>query len=242
MTLKMARRHLVLLPGLDGTGSLFGPLLSMLPEDFIPVVVSYPPDKVLYYEQLMPYIREVMPWNKPYILLAESFAGPLALKFAAEQHENIDAIVLCSAFFSKITAPSASWTGFFTKEKWFETATPSSAIKQVVTGGVCEPALMANIKSAITSVRPEVLSHRLRLMFETDVTAALKEITAPILCLAGEHDKLGSAQALQMLFSIKPDATRVTFDTSHLVLQTKPREAIEAIQQFMRKIPQLKAA
>ena len=61
MHLKMARRHLVLLPGLDGTGSLFGPLLAHLPEHLVPVVVKYPTDKVLYYEQLFPYIREVMP-------------------------------------------------------------------------------------------------------------------------------------------------------------------------------------
>lgn len=237
MKLKMARRHLVLLPGLDGTGSLFAPLLSVLPEDLIPVVITYPPDKVLYYEQLFPYIREIMPWGKPYVLLAESFAGPMALKFAAEQHENIDAIVLCSAFFSKIAAPSASWTSFFTKEKWFENATPDSAIKQLVTGGVCEPALLAAIKSAIKSVRPEVLSHRIRLMFETNVEAALKEINAPILCLSGSQDKLGTAEAMQMLFAIKPNTASVTFDTSHLVLQTKPREAIDAILQFLQKLP-----
>ena len=237
MKLKPTRRHLVLLPGLDGTGSLFGPLLSVLPEDFIPVVITYPKDKVLYYEQLFPYIREVMPWGQPYVLLAESFAGPMALKFAAQQHENIDAIVLCSAFFSKIAAPDASWTSFFTKEKWFEKATPGSAVKQLVTGGVCEPALLAAIKSAISSVNPEVLSHRIRLMFETDVTAALKEVRAPILFLSGSQDKLGSDKAMQMVLAIKPEAGSVTLDTSHLVLQTKPREAIEAIQKFLEKLP-----
>ena len=100
MHIKMARRHLVLLPGLDGTGSLFAPLLANLPETLVPVVVKYPPDQVLYYEQLFPYIREVMPWNESYILLAESFSGPLAIKFAAEQPENIHALVLASAFFS----------------------------------------------------------------------------------------------------------------------------------------------
>lgn len=237
MKLKTARRHLVLLPGLDGTGSLFGPLLSVLPEDLIPVVITYPKDQILYYEQLFPYIREVMPWGKPYVLLAESFAGPMALKFAAAQHENIEAIVLCSAFFSKISAPGASWTSFFTKEKWFENATPGSAVKQLVTGGVCEPALLSAIKSAINSVKPEVLSHRIRLMFETEVTAALKEIKAPILCLNGSHDKLGSQEAMDKLLSIKPESACISFDTSHLVLQTKPREAIEAIQKFLQRLP-----
>lgn len=242
MKLKVARRHLVLLPGLDGTGSLFAPLLSVLPEEFIPVVVTYPTDKVLYYEQLYPYIREVMPWDEPFVLLAESFAGPLALKFAAEQHENIHALVLCSAFFSKIAAPSASWTSFFTKEKWFERATPGSAVKQLVTGGVCEPALLASIKAAISAVKPEVLAHRVRLMFETDVTTALKELRAPLLCLTGAEDKLGTGEAMQGLLEIKPNAAHVTFDTSHLVVQTKPREAIDAIIRFLQSLQSLPKA
>jgi pimeloyl-ACP methyl ester carboxylesterase len=233
----MAQRHLVLLPGLDGTGSLFAPLLGVLGEDFIPVVVTYPRDQILWYEQLYPRIREVMPWGKPYVLVAESFAGPLAVKFAASQPENIDAIVLCSAFFSKISAPSGSWTSFFTNQKWFDNATADSAIKQVVTGGVCEPSLLANIKSAIKSVSPEVLSHRVKLMFETDVTATLEEVKSPILCLAGQQDKLGAAQAMQNVLKVKPQSGYVTFDTSHLVLQTKPREAIDAIKNFLEKLP-----
>jgi pimeloyl-ACP methyl ester carboxylesterase len=237
MKLKIARRHLVLLPGLDGSGSLFGPLLAALPEELTPVVVSYPRDKVLYYEQLMPYIREVMPWGEPYVLLAESFSGPLAIKFAAEQPENIDAIVLCSAFFSKISAPSGSWTTFFTNQKWFENATPDSAIKQLVAGGVCEPAMLAGIKSAIKAVPPEVLSHRVKLMFETNLTTALPEVRSPILCLAGTQDKLGAAQAMQEVLKVKPDSGYVTFETSHLILQTKPREAIEAILNFLHKLP-----
>lgn len=237
MKLKMARRHLVLLPGLDGTGSLFAPLLSVLPEDLIPVVITYPPDKVLYYEQLFPYIREVMPWDEPFILLAESFSGPMAIKFAAEQPENIHALVLASCFFSKIDAPSASWTSFFTKEKWFERATPDSALKQLVTGGICEPNLLRAIKEAIRTVKPEVLAHRVRLMFETDFSAALKELRAPLLCLAGKQDKLAAPQAIKDLLEAKEKSACVTVDSSHLLLQTHPKEALEAIQDFVQKLP-----
>jgi pimeloyl-ACP methyl ester carboxylesterase len=237
MKMKVTRRHLVLLPGLDGTGSLFAPLLSALPEEFVPVVVTYPQDQVLYYEQLFPHIREVMPWGEPYVLLAESFGGPLALKFAAEQHENIEGLVLCSSFFSKINAPAASWTSFFTKEKWFERATPDSAVKQLVTGGECEPALLESIKRAIHSVKPEVLAHRVRMMFDADLTPTLADLQTPLLCLIGNQDKLSSTEAMQQFFSMKPNARCVTFDTSHLVLQTKPREVVQALHEFLKNLP-----
>ena len=235
--MKVARRHLVLLPGLDGTGSLFAPLLANLPETLVPVVVKYPPDQVLYYEQLFPYIREVMPWNEPYILLAESFSGPLAIKFAAEQPENIHALVLVSSFFSKIDAPGASWTSFFTKEKWFERATPDSAIKQLVTGGVGDGTLLSSIKQAIHTVKPEVLAHRVRLMFEIDFSNALNELRAPLLCLAGAQDKLSAPQAVQNLLAAKENSKCVTLNTAHLLLQTQPKEALQAIQDFVENLP-----
>ena len=43
---------LVLLPGLDGTGEQFEPLLRELPASLTPIVVRYPTDRVLGYDAL----------------------------------------------------------------------------------------------------------------------------------------------------------------------------------------------
>src|SRR6266699_1972425 len=87
MRLKMVQNHLVLLPGLDGTGELFAPFVQSPSNHFSCTVVSYPRDKLLNYQQLIPRIREAMPWNERFVLLAESFSGPLAFQFAAVQPE-----------------------------------------------------------------------------------------------------------------------------------------------------------
>jgi pimeloyl-ACP methyl ester carboxylesterase len=97
--------------------------------------------------------------------------------------------------------------------------------------------MLTGIKEAIKAVPPEVLSHRVKLMFETNLATALEEVRSPILCLAGTQDKLGAAQAMQEVLKVKPDSGYVTFETSHLILQTKPREAIEAILNFLQKLP-----
>ena len=70
MRLKMVQDHLVLLPGLDGTGELFAPFLQSLNNHFTSTVVSYPRDKLLHYQQLLPRIREVIPWGQPFTLVA----------------------------------------------------------------------------------------------------------------------------------------------------------------------------
>ena len=45
--------HLVLLPGMDGTGELFGPLTRALPDDVAVTIVRFPSDELLSYEELL---------------------------------------------------------------------------------------------------------------------------------------------------------------------------------------------
>ena len=74
---------LVLLPGLDGTGLLFDPLLRILPSHFSSIVISYPPDEPLGYAELVPYVKSRIPANEDFVIVAESFSGPLAVEIAS---------------------------------------------------------------------------------------------------------------------------------------------------------------
>ena len=75
---------LVLLPGMDGTGDLFAPLLSALPPALRTIVVRYPCDRPL----AMPNWRRTRaraPQDQPFVLLGESFSGPIAAAIAARR-------------------------------------------------------------------------------------------------------------------------------------------------------------
>src|SRR4051812_12200514 len=75
------RTQLVLLPGLDGSGRLFQPLLAELPKWIEPVVVAYPPERARF-DDLVPIARERLPHSGAFASLGESFSGPLALMLA----------------------------------------------------------------------------------------------------------------------------------------------------------------
>lgn len=78
---------LVLLPGMDGTGTLFDPLLAVLPKTCQIKVIKYPTDASLTYEELERYVIERLPIGRsPLIVIAESFSGPIALRLAARAH------------------------------------------------------------------------------------------------------------------------------------------------------------
>jgi hypothetical protein len=49
---ELAPNHLVLLPGLDGTGQLFGDFLKALPHTLTTTVVSYPMNRFLTYSEI----------------------------------------------------------------------------------------------------------------------------------------------------------------------------------------------
>ena len=70
---KVQMTSLVLLPGLDGTGLLFQPLIDCLPEDIQPVVVAYPKELQLGYAELLPLVLDSLPPG-PFVLLGESFS------------------------------------------------------------------------------------------------------------------------------------------------------------------------
>jgi len=235
MRLKMVQNHLVLLPGLDGTGSLFASFCHALSECFTPTVVSYPGDKLLNYQQLIPRIREVMPWEQSHILVAESFAGPLALQFAAAQPEHVKAIVLVASFVRNPIHPLLEWARFLVKDSWLQKPLPESMLKKFFAGEDCPSGLAGQILEAIRSVRPDVLAHRVRMVLQTDASALLRSCEKPILYLAGTQDKIVGKRGLETIRSIKPDVACVEIDAPHLLLQRKPIEAATAIQRFLQQ-------
>jgi len=75
--------------------------LEILPPAFEPVVVAYPPDRVLSYERLTELILDTTPDKGTVVLLGESFSGPLALMVAARRSVGLCAVVLCASFVRK---------------------------------------------------------------------------------------------------------------------------------------------
>ncbi len=84
---------LILLPGLDGTGELFAPFIEAL-GGFETQVVSYPPDRAMSYAEHEAFARAKLPSDEDYVLLAESFSGPVGISIAAPAPKRLKALIL----------------------------------------------------------------------------------------------------------------------------------------------------
>jgi pimeloyl-ACP methyl ester carboxylesterase len=90
-------------------------------------------------------------------------------------------------------------------------------------------ALVAETRSAIRRVAPEVMAARLRAVLEADVRKDLERADVPVTYLRASRDRLVGRWAPEQVRAARPEATVVTFDAPHLLLQRRPREGAAAL-------------
>src|SRR5512134_1470741 len=90
---------LVLIPGLDGTGDLFASFVAAM-GDIECQVIAYPPGRPMDYRMHEAHVRERLPLDGDFVLLAESFSGPVGVAIAAAPPRGLRGLILCCTFAS----------------------------------------------------------------------------------------------------------------------------------------------
>ena len=89
---------------------------------------------------------------------------------------------------------------------------------------------------AISSVKPAVLSARLRSVLECDARAELEKIAVPILYLQAEQDRVVNTSCLEEIQRIKPEIAVSIFSGSHLLLQREPQNTADCVADSVRQL------
>lgn len=193
-------RTIVLLPGLDGTGHLFAPIQKTLEPDFQTLVFSYPTDELLAYDALVSNVQRDLP-KTPFVIVAESFSGPIALKVAVRKPQGLQALVLSTSF----AANPRPWLSFLFSSfigAWcFRPQMPAWMIRSLMAGPDAPPELCRAIQASVKAVTPQVMAARLHQVVREDATAALQNCPVPIFYLNGTKDRLLGNNALNPLVS-----------------------------------------
>lgn len=223
--------RLLLLPGMDGTGRLFEALCAALPPSLSPIVVRYPNDAPCGYEELLSIVEEAIPKGGDFVVLGESFSGPLAVMLAAKKPPGLKGVILCASFVRSpvrgIVRGAARVIGPLLMR-----VTPRAVERWMLLGRYQTPELRALLDEALSSVLPAVLTGRLRSVLAVDVEAELRSCSVPILSLQSTADRLVSSRCGADLKRINPAIEVVVLNGPHLILQTAPQEAIRVIENF----------
>jgi pimeloyl-[acyl-carrier protein] methyl ester esterase len=224
---------IILLPGLDGTGVLFKPFVDHLPSDLAAMVVSYPVDQALGYAELLPLVLGALPQNEPFVILGESFSGPLALMAAARHPAGLQAVVLCATFVRNPTRFRWKWIARLVHPILFS-AYPRFTSAKALLGGYSTDELRQLIHQAISSVDPRVLAHRVREVLAVNITEELRTCPVPVLYLRGTKDLVVPSHNAREIQAVSPSVQVSAISSPHMVLQTQPAACVEVISRFIR--------
>lgn len=220
------------MPGLDGTGKLFAPIIPLLEPHFDLSVVTYP--DLGSFNDYIECAQNQLPSAPGYSVLAESFSGPVAMAIMANRPDQVGPSVLCSAF---ARSPLVAL----------------SRLANQVPAGMFSIGALADFCLEVSDVDSEdlsetqplpvsvtaqldgtVLKHKIEVLSRIDVSALLAQVKVAILQLQGLQDRVVSAVDAQMVQQNLPAVRRVDIDGPHLLLQSHPRECADQIVAHLR--------
>ena len=226
---------LVLLPGLDGTGRLFDPLIGYLPEGINPIVVSYPNDRPYGYQDLIKIVNKCLPDNDDFVILGESFSGPLSIMIAGQRPKRLIGLILCATFAKKPFRFLPSWAGYFSISPIYQLWPATIKLRAIIAKGKYDNLVQMALK-AIESVKPEVVSARVKEILNVNVEQDLVEINVPMLYMRSRKDYLIKKHNIKRIKRLKKDIEVIDIDTQHFLLQLKPEKAAYEITRFIQAI------
>ncbi len=225
----------LLLPGIDGSGRLFAPLLAAEPRGLAPEVVPYPPDRLLGYDALAALVRERLPAG-PFLLVAESFSGPLAVQLAAERPPGLAGLVLAATFLHRpldaLLHPVRGLVG----AGLFGLPMPALLVRHLMAGHDAPRLLVSEVQAAVAAVSPAVLAHRAAEALRVDVREDFTRVSVPILWLAPTGDRLIRTGAADEALALRPDVELVRLASPHMVLQRCPHASLAHIEELAARV------
>lgn len=221
-----------MLPGLDGTGELLAPLAARLRDRFDAETIAYPPTPAGY-RQLAHILAPKLPRDRDFLILGESFAGPLALELAASRPPGLRGVVL-SASFARF--PHASLRALAPLVRMLPAnGAPMSLITRFLLGRWDEPRCRHWLLEAIGGVPPAALKGRVLAALGVDATAALRVLDVPLLYLRASQDRVVGHAASRAVLDLKPDAVVVDVEGPHFLLQVATDACAATIAAFARR-------
>jgi pimeloyl-ACP methyl ester carboxylesterase len=222
---------LVLLPGMDGTGIFFADFVAALPPEFKSAVVAYPDDPSLGYAELEALARAALPSDEPFIVLGESFSGPIAISIAASSPRGLRGLILCCTF-ARNPHPLLPLVSAMLKP-FPAGRVPLFVLQRNLFGSFVSARLRAKILAVRKLVSAETQMARTEAVASIDVSSKLSRVTVPALYLRAKHDRLISRASCDHIRKLLPSINIAEFEAPHLLLQTVPQDALTAIKEFV---------
>jgi len=231
--------RLVLLPGMDGTGELFEPLAQAMGRQHDAIdVVRYPGTEPLGYDELERLVRARLPAGQPFVLLGESFSGPLAISIAAAPPPGLRGLILCCSFARSPKPGLALLRGGLLELSmmFMHSGLMRGPMRRMLLGRFATPRLCGLLQGSLRQVSTAVMTRRMREVQRVNVVDRLAQVRVPVMYLQAVEDRIVPGQAARTIQRALSGLRIVRLEGPHGLLQAAPAAAAQAIENFCREL------
>jgi pimeloyl-[acyl-carrier protein] methyl ester esterase len=221
---------LVLLPGLDGTGKLFAPLIEALPSSIDVQVITYPLNKKQSYNELVKYVKQNLP-KEDFVLLAESFSGPIAYQVALSKPKELKSLILVATFLEN---PRPFLLKFIPSSKVLGLPIPTILSRVFFLGFSVKTKVIELFNEAIKTVSPSVIQYRLKEI--TQLKPSSQRVKLKTTYIQASNDKLVPSKSLKDWQKVCDDIDVFKVEGEHFILQANSVRCAEVITETVRLI------
>lgn len=221
--------RLVLLPGMNGSSALFGPLLDALAAIDCQVM-SLPGQGPQDYQSLSEALYPQLGCT-PFVLLGESFSGPLAYQLALRQPTGLRGVIFVASFLAR---PNAALPLLRHLPMPLALATQPRLLRALCLNKAVEEDILERVQWEIR--RPDQRLLRARLGTLAALQAPAQALELPCLHLWPQQDRLVASTAAARLPQFFRDIRQIPLDGPHFILQTRAQVCAKAITEFMQEL------
>lgn len=223
--------HIVLLPGMDGTGELFHQFVKALDGKLQPQVVRYPNDITHTLPALTDYVESLMPQTRPYILLGESFSGRIAYEVARRKRTNTLAVVFVATFLQNPRPIALGLRQMLPLQWLLRVPPPNWIIKHYFLGLKIEPTVANHFKHIVGGIPPTILKQRLNLI--AALSLPLDSLEIPSLYLQASNDIFVWPRSAEDFEACCKKLRIQQIAGKHFLLQSSPVTSAHSVMQFL---------
>ena len=218
---------LVLLPGLDGTGRLFEPFLRELDRSIEPIVISYPSDESLDYNELVDLVASQLPDSENFVLLGESFSGRVAFELGMRDIPNLVGIVFVCSFLESPHSRLGRIARAVPARTLINVGLPAFLVRKLLLGAGATDDLIVSFWHAVRSVDHKALQHRIRMVLTPGNYTGILKKPAALITAAG--DCLVPKRSTQDLAEHCRESVEYEIRGPHFLLQAQPKHCAKLV-------------
>lgn len=220
---------LVLIPGLDGTGEFFKPFLDIYGRDRAELI-PLPQHGAQDYAALTEYVAQRLPVNRDYVLLAESFGGPIGANLAMRGLPRLKGLVFVATFLS----PPAWWTTtlglMLPLEKTVPTRVGRMILHWLLAGPLASDKTMDWVQQVVSGVPAGIIKARIRAIRRLRPQKGCTDV--PALYIQSTQDRLIGASKFREFGKHFSDLKLFKIEGPHLILPSRPGDCARTIRKM----------